>query len=109
MTFFYGLAIAVIGVVLFFYPVARLIDVLLFGDLKAEREREWRFLLANLCLTEYQMLEEINETRQQMGMDKIPFKPVAVHFNNRWWNSLTMKVRNIVRGGVNEIFWRNKP
>jgi hypothetical protein len=88
------------------YPFLMLCAEILFGDLKAEREKEWRILAAKLALTELRMTEEINGTRKQLGMDPLPYTPVAAHLKGRLWGGLTLQVKDFVKGSLANIFWK---
>jgi len=88
------------------YPLFLLLSEILFSDLKAEREKEWRMMASKLALTELRMIEEINITRQQMGMDLLPYKPVVAHMQGRIWGGLALQVRNFVQSSLANIFWK---
>lgn len=104
----YGILLIAAGTMLFFYPVLRLLDRLLFGNMREIRESEWRLLAAKMMITEYQMIEEIQTSRQQMGFDRLPYRPVIEAFKSRPWNNLRLKVKNFVRDNFGEVYWWKK-
>lgn len=67
-------------ILLLFYPVAVLVDRLLFGSWYDDRIREWRILASKLTLTEAVLVDGINAVRKQHGLPEIPAKPVIEGF-----------------------------
>jgi hypothetical protein len=40
-----------------------------------------------------------------MGMDILPHRPVVATFKTRFWNSMKLKVKKLVKDNFGDSFW----
>lgn len=107
MNFLYPILFLFFGFIIAIYPAILLVTHIIDFYSKEDREAEWRILAAKLALTEYRMIQEINMTRQQMGMDPIRYSPVVAKLKGRFWTGLMLKVQESVRNALKSVSWRS--
>ena len=106
MHFVIGLLLLVILAVYFFYPSLLFVDTTLETQDFKNRIREWRTLVAQQTIVEWQMLCQINETRKKFGMEPLPQHAVIEQFKGfGGWTGLRIKVQQSVKMAIQRLTW----
>ena len=106
MNIILGLIIIVILSIYFFYPSLLFLDTTLETHDFEHRLTEWRKLVAQQVIVEWQMLCQINETRKKFGMEPIPQAAVIEEFKGfGGWTGLRIKVEQSVKMAIRKLTW----
>ena len=90
----------------FFYPAILFMDMALQEHSLKHRIDEWRELVAQQIVVEYQMLCQINEIRKKFGMEPLPQHAIVEQFKGfGGWTGLRLKVEQSARLAIRKLAW----
>ena len=106
MSVVFGFAFAVLLIVFFFYPAITFIDTALETRDFDHQIAEWRKLVSQQVIVEWQMLCQINEVRKKLGMEPIPQHAIIEQFKGfGGWTKFRMRVQESVQMAIRKLTW----
>jgi hypothetical protein len=104
--FFVGLIILLLLFLYIFYPALLYLDSILGARNFDRQNREWRMIVAQKIIIEYQMICTINEVRKKLGMEPIPQHAVIDEFRGfGGWTGIRLKVQQSIRMAMDKMGW----
>ena len=101
-----GLFLAAIVTIFVLYPAILFVDTMLETHDFQHRLEEWRELVAQQIIVEWQMLCQINEVRRKFGMAPLPQHAIIEQFKGfGGWTGLRIKIEQSVRLAIQKLTW----
>ena len=106
MSILVGCGLLLVLFVFFMYPALVFIDTMLETRDFEHRIGEWRELLAQQIIVEWQMLCTINEVRKKLGMEPLPQHAIIEQFKGfGGWTGFRLKVQQSVKMAIQKFTW----
>ena len=101
-----GMILLLLLFVFLFYPAILHLDAILETRDFEHRIAEYRNLLAQQIIIEYQYLCEINEIRKKLGMEPIPQHAVIEQFKGfGGWTGFRLKIEQTIKMAIQRLTW----
>ena len=90
----------------FFYPGLLFLDTIIKSRDFEHRIAEWRQLVSQQVIIEWQMLCEINEVRKKYGMEPLPNQAIIEQFKGfGGWTGIRIKIAQSAKMAIQKLTW----